>query len=110
MLRYLNKNFYLSLLLVLSPSYLAVQNLDLFHSFAFFSEVRSSDLGRIDSDRDVYKSFEADDKPQLGIPTTPFELIDIIKKSSAMDDATIPSDAIDEALKGFNTKENVPFK
>jgi hypothetical protein len=37
------------------------------------------------------------------IPTNPFELMERIRRYNSMNDATIPSDAIDEALKSFNS-------
>ena len=36
------------------------------------------------------------------IPTNPFEIIDMLRKANSMNDATIPSDAIDEAIKTFD--------
>ena len=39
------------------------------------------------------------------IPTNPFELVEMIRKQNIMNDATAPSDAIDDALKSFNYLE-----
>ena len=39
------------------------------------------------------------------IPTNPFELVEMIRRQNSMNDATSPSDAIDDALKSFNTLE-----
>ena len=39
------------------------------------------------------------------IPTNPFELVEMIRRQNSMNDATDPSDAIDDALKSFNTME-----
>ena len=39
------------------------------------------------------------------IPSNPFELVEMIRRQSSMDDATNPSDAIDDALKSFNSLE-----
>ena len=39
------------------------------------------------------------------IPTNPFELVEMIRRQNSMNDATDPSDAIDEALKSFNSLE-----
>ena len=36
------------------------------------------------------------------LPTNPFELVDMLRKANSMNDATIPSDAIDEAIKTFD--------
>jgi len=40
-----------------------------------------------------------------GLPTNPFELMEMIRRQSIMNDATNPSDAIDDALKSFNSLE-----
>ena len=39
------------------------------------------------------------------IPTNPFELVEMIRRQNSMNDATNPSDAIDDALKSFNNLE-----
>ena len=37
------------------------------------------------------------------IPTNPFELVEMIRRQNSMNDATKPSDAIDDALNSFNS-------
>ena len=37
------------------------------------------------------------------LPTNPFELVEMIRRQNIMNDATDPSDAIDNALKSFNS-------
>ena len=39
------------------------------------------------------------------IPSNPFEIMEIIRRTVSMNDATNPSDAIDDALKSFNNLE-----
>ena len=39
------------------------------------------------------------------IPTNPFEIVEMIRRQNSMIDATNPSDAIDDALKSFNSSE-----
>ncbi len=39
------------------------------------------------------------------IPTNPFELVEMIRRYNSLNDATNPSDAIDDALKSFNSSE-----
>ena len=39
------------------------------------------------------------------IPTNPFEIVEMIRRHNSMNDATKPSDAIDDALKSFNSLE-----
>ena len=44
------------------------------------------------------------------IPTNPFEIVEMIRRQNSMNDATNPSDAIDDALESFNKieeKENL---
>ena len=45
------------------------------------------------------------DENSSGIPTNPFELVEMIRRQNRMNDATNPSDAIDDALKSFNNLE-----
>ena len=37
------------------------------------------------------------------LPTNPFELVEMIRRQNSMNDATNPSDAIDDALRSFNS-------
>ena len=39
------------------------------------------------------------------IPTNPFELVEMIRRQNSLNDATKPSDAIDDALESFNSLE-----
>ena len=39
------------------------------------------------------------------IPTNPFEIVEMIRRQNSMNDATNPSDAIDDALRSFNSLE-----
>ena len=44
------------------------------------------------------------------LPTNPFEIVEMLRRTNSMNDATEPSDAIDDALKSFNKieeKENL---
>ena len=45
------------------------------------------------------------DENSAAIPTNPFELVEMIRRHNSMNDATNPSDAIDDALKSFNILE-----
>ena len=38
-------------------------------------------------------------------PTNPFEIVEMIRRNNSLNDATTPSDALDEALKSFNSLE-----
>ena len=39
------------------------------------------------------------------LPTNPFEIVEMIRRQNSMNDATNPSDAIDDALRSFNSLE-----
>ena len=57
----------------------------------------------IEINNNTQDGFESDNS----IPTNPFEIVDMIRKANSMNDATSPSDAIDEAIKTFeNLKLN----
>ena len=45
------------------------------------------------------------EKDSSFLPTNPFELVEMIRRLNSMNDATEPSDAIDDALKSFNSLE-----
>ena len=45
------------------------------------------------------------EKDNSALPTNPFELVEMIRRQNSMNDATDPSDAIDDALKSFNSFE-----
>ena len=64
----------------------------------------------IDEKRDIYNTFDAESQIDQGLPIDPFDLMNRLKQAEAMDDATTPSDALDEALKAFDQSqyENVP--
>ena len=39
------------------------------------------------------------------LPTNPFELVEMIRRQNSLNDATDPSDAIDDAFRSFNSLE-----
>ena len=45
------------------------------------------------------------DTNSSSLPTNPFEIVEMIRRANSMNDATKPSDAIDDALKLFNKIE-----
>ena len=45
------------------------------------------------------------DDTSSGIPTNPFEIVEMIRRQNSLNDATNPSDAIDNALESFNSLE-----
>ena len=59
---------------------------------------------------DLFGKLEIDnstktDQDSSALPTNPFEIVEMIRRQNSMNDATNPSDAIDEALKSFNSLE-----
>ena len=45
------------------------------------------------------------DTKKSDLPTNPFEIVEMLRRANIMNDATNPSDAIDDALKLFNEIE-----
>ena len=45
------------------------------------------------------------DTNNSALPTNPFEIVEMLRRANSMNDATKPSDAIDDALKSFNKIE-----
>ena len=59
---------------------------------------------------DLFGKLEIDnstktDEDSSVLPTNPFELVEMIRRQNSMNDATNPSDAIDDALNSFNSFE-----
>ena len=58
----------------------------------------------------IFEEIEIDNSTKTNenssvLPSNPFELVEMIRRYNSMDDATNPSDAIDDALKSFNNLE-----
>jgi len=57
----------------------------------------------------LFEELEIDTSTKIedssGLPTNPFELMEMIRRQNSLNDATDPSDAIDDALKSFNKLE-----
>ena len=53
---------------------------------------------------EIDTSTKKDDSGSV-IPTNPFEIVEMIRRHNSLNDATNPSDAIDDALKSFNSLE-----
>ena len=59
---------------------------------------------------DLFRKLEIDNSTKIDedssvLPTNPFEIVEMIRRQNSMNDATNPSDAIDDALKSFNSLE-----
>ena len=60
----------------------------------------------IDEKRDIYSTFDTEDQIDQGLPIDPFDLMNRLKQAGAMNNATTPSDALDEALNAFDQSED----
>jgi len=60
------------------------------------------------SQENYFDEIELNNNTQDGIesnqslPTNPFEIVDMLRRANSLNDATSPSDAIDEAIKNFD--------
>tara|TARA_B100001250_G_C19427402_1_gene625965 strand:+ start:81 stop:437 length:357 start_codon:yes stop_codon:yes gene_type:complete len=67
--------------------------------------VRAQPNGKSDipKEREIHNTFsDTQDKGTILDATNPLDLLNRLRQATAMDDATTPSDAIDEALKVFD--------
>ena len=80
--------------------------------FSSSRTIRISELKNYSTDekRDIFNTFDSEDQIDQGLPLDPFDLMNRLKQAGAMDNATTPSDALDEALNAFDQSEyeNVP--
>ncbi len=53
---------------------------------------------------EIDNSTKSDDNSSV-IPTNPFQIVEMIRRYNSMNDATKPTDAIDDALDSFNSLE-----
>ncbi len=69
-----------------------------------FLKVDFLNAGYLFDELEIDTSTKRDENSSV-IPTNPFELVEMIRRQNSMNDATNPSDAIDDALKSFNSLE-----
>ena len=62
-----------------------------------------------DEKRDIFNTFDSEDQIDQGLPLDPFDFMNRLKQAGAMNDATTPSDALDEALNAFDQSEYENF-
>ena len=58
----------------------------------------------------LFEEFQIDSSTKIEedssvIPTNPFEIVEMIRRANSLNDATNPSDAIDDALESFKSLE-----
>ena len=51
---------------------------------------------------EINRSIDFEEEDNLDLPTNPFEIVDRLRRANSMNDATKPSDAIDDAIKSFD--------
>ena len=88
---YFRKNLLKSVLLfIFLISFIPFKS-DFLNAEYFFEEPQIDNSTKTDEDK--------------SIPTNPFEIVEMIRRYNSLNDATNPSDAIDDALKSFNNLE-----
>ena len=78
--------------LVIFFIYLISFKIDLLNAEYFFEEMQIDNSTKMEEDSSV-------------LPTNPFEIVEMIRRRNSLNDATNPSDAIDDALESFNGLE-----
>jgi len=54
------------------------------------------------NEMEINRTINLDDEDNLDFLTNPFEIVDRIRRANSMNEATKPSDAIDDAIKSFD--------
>ena len=67
----------------------------------FMPSVIAEDFSQY-GERDIFETFGDEKSKDSAIPETPMQLINIMQKFSSMEDATTPSDALDQALELYD--------
>ena len=80
-------------------------------TFVIFFTLLISLKGDYLNAEDLFGKLEIDnstktDQDSSALPTNPFEIVEMIRRQNSMNDATDPSDAIDDALRSFNSLED----
>ena len=76
---------------------LSLYSLGFFYNGSVFSS-QENYFEEIELNSNTQDEFETNST----IPTNPFEIVDMLRKANSMNDATNPSDAIDEAIRSFD--------
>ena len=51
---------------------------------------------------EINRSINFEEEENIDLPANPFEIVDMLRRANSMNDATKPSDAIDDAIKSFD--------
>ena len=88
----LNKNVSkLGKICILFVSFINIKSIMLNAEESYLNEIQIDSSTKIDTNS--------------SLPTNPFEIVEMLRRANSMNDATKPSDAIDDALKSFNEIE-----
>ena len=58
------------------------------------------------NDLEIGNTTKTEGEDGLDLPSNPFEIVEMLRRANMMNDATNPSDAIDEALESFEIIDN----
>ena len=73
------------------------------YSFGFFyNDLVVSSQENYFEEIELYNNTQDELESNKILPTNPFEMVDMLRKVNSMNDATSPSDAVDEAIKTFD--------
>ena len=75
-----------------------------FFSFLFFFKGNYLNAEYLFEELEIDTSTKIEEDGSV-LPSNPFELVEMIRRANSMNDATRPSDAIDDALNSFNSLE-----
>ena len=92
MKNYFYKNYSISLYLLVFIISLISPKGDFLNAEYLFEELEIDTSTKTDNNTSV-------------IPTNPFQIVEMIRRNNSLNDATKPSDAIDDALESFNSLE-----
>ena len=79
--------------------------------FILFISLLNLNTILLNAEESYLRNIEIDSSTKINeedsnLPTNPFEIVEMIRRANSMNDATKPSDAIDDALKSFNKIED----
>ena len=89
---YFLKNFSKPITSVIFLISLIFFKVDLLNAEYLFEELQIESSTKTEDDKSAF-------------PTNPFEVVEMIRRNNSLNDATKPSDALDDALEAFNSLE-----
>tara|TARA_Y100001968_G_scaffold282356_1_gene280185 strand:- start:704 stop:1027 length:324 start_codon:yes stop_codon:yes gene_type:complete len=93
--------YFLKVILITFPISLTLGN-----SLLNFRPAQLAEVPSNLRERDIHKNLGNDMAQDSILPSNPMEFMHMWRKSTAMDDATSPQDAIDQALKALDQEES----